>query len=346
MQRCARGILLAYILVMPTTKSTLDFIVIGAQKAGTTSLFEYLKRHPQIFLPPGKEVHFFSHDTERARGWHDYIKKNFAAADPAHMWGTVTPSYMVGGAYETSKTPTDISASYNERTVPSRIRDRSPAVRLIAVLRDPVERAYSHYRMTSMNGLERRSFDQAIEQLLKAEALDNARQFPEENTGYVTWGEYGRILSGYFDIFPRDQILVLFTHELNHTPEKLLTRIYEFLDIESDFMPDNLGTRYRVGGERRYSWLRVGEARRAVAHNQIAHSLWQALPDLVRHPIDRAYDRSVYAIDLWNRRASADLDVPSPAIQHRLRKHFAQDADRLTRLLGTPPPWQSASTTE
>jgi hypothetical protein len=326
---------------MRGAKNTLDFIVIGAQKAGTTSLFEHLRHHPEVFLPPGKEVHYFSHDTERTRGWADYIKKNFAAADPSRKWGTVTPSYMVGGVYDTSKTPPDIASRYDERTVPLRIREHSPAVRLIAILRDPVERAHSHYRMASMNGLERRSFDDAIEQLLSPDALERSRRHPKEDTGYITWGEYGRILAGYFDVFPREQILVVFTDELNQAPERLLFRIYEFLGIEPGFVPHNIGTRYRVGGERRYSWLRIGEARRAVSHNQVARSLWKALPDIIRHPIDRAFDRSVYTVDLWNRRAPADLDVPSLTTRRQLREHFEEDAHRLARLIDVPAPWQT-----
>ena len=330
---------------MQTTKSTLDFIVIGAQKAGTTSLFEYLRHHPEIFLPPGKEVHYFSHDTERARGWDEYIKKNFASAYPFCRWGTVTPTYMAGNVYDTSRTPADIARNYDEHTVPLRIQEYSPEVRLIAILRDPVERAYSHHRMTSMNGLERRSFDEAIEQLLKPDALENSRRYPDEETSYIIWGEYGRILRGYFDVFSREQILVVFTNELEQAPEGLLSRVYTFLGVELGFVPNNLGKRYRVGGERRYSWLTIGEARRALAHNEVANSLWKALPDVVRHPIDRAYDRSVYAIDLWNRRASTNLDVPSLTTQHRLREHFDQDAHQLATLLDTSVPWQSPTTT-
>lgn len=324
---------------MQTTKNKLDFIVIGAQKAGTTSLFEYLKHHPDIFIPPGKEVHYFSHDTERARGWDDYIKKNFAHADPSRLWGTVTPSYMVGSVYEASKTPADVARDYDERTVPLRIRERSPDVRLIAVLRDPVERAYSHYRMASMNGLDKRPYDEAIEQLLIPEALAQARQKPQEHTGYIAWGEYGRILAGYCEVFSQKQILVVFTDELHSFPERLLDRIYEFLGVRRDFVPSNIGTRYRVGGERRYSWLKVGETRRAVAHNQLARSLWKAFPDVIRHPIDRAYDRSVYAIDLWNRRSSTEPDQPSPITQQRLREHFDRDAQLLTTFFDVSVPW-------
>jgi hypothetical protein len=135
--------------------------------------------------------------------------------------------------------------------------------------------------------------------------------------------------------------LILFTDELHRSPELLLRRIYEFLGIAPDFVPANIGTRYRVGGERRYKWLKIGEARRAIAHNQIAHSTWRSLPDAIRHPIDRAFDRSVYAVDLWNRRKSTDNDELSSVTQRVLREHFDVDAQLLTSLLDVPIPWQS-----
>lgn len=79
-----------------TAKSRLDFLVIGAQKAGTTSLFEYLRQHPAIYMPPGKEVPYFSDDAMVDRGWDAYLTQTFAYADPALAWGTASPQYMAG----------------------------------------------------------------------------------------------------------------------------------------------------------------------------------------------------------------------------------------------------------
>jgi hypothetical protein len=333
-----------------TIKNTLDFIVIGAQKAGTTSLFEYLKRNPELSLPVDKEAPYFSHDDVYARGWDNYMKRTFAFADPAQKWGTVTPQYMVGGVYGAMITPGLEGDGYDERTVPLRIRERLPDVRLIAVLRDPVERARSHHRMALMNGFERRSFDEAIEDLLNPEALERSRRHPDLNTGYVAWGEYGRILAEYFDIFSREQILVLFTDELARTPERFLGRVHEFLGVKPDFIPDNLGTRYRVGGvKRRFSWLSPSEGswpsphgaiKRAITNNPATHALWRALPEIGRQRIDRGLARTIYRLDLWNQRSGTNLDDPTPATLAKLQEHFAKDADELAVLLVEAPPWQ------
>ena len=86
-----------------------------------------------------------------------------ALADPRRKWGTVTPHYMVGGKYQSSDNPnTGNRTSDGERTVPLRIHECLPDVRLIAILRDLVERARSHHKMTSMMGLDSCSFDTAI----------------------------------------------------------------------------------------------------------------------------------------------------------------------------------------
>ncbi|MBA3806810.1 MAG: sulfotransferase [Solirubrobacterales bacterium] len=329
-------------------KDTLDFIIIGAQKAGTTSLFEYLRNHPDLQLPDGKEAPFFSHASAYERGWEDYILKTFALTESDARWGTATPQYMVGGLWEQPNPAGE--NGYDERTVPRRIYEQLPQVRLIAILRDPAERARSHHRMSVMNDIEQRPFAQAIDDLLRPEALAEARREPREITGYVTWGEYGRILTGYLDVFPRDQILVLFTDELEREPERLLRRIYEFLGVRADFMPANVGERYRVGGsDRRFSWLGTNSPlnpwamQRALTSSKGATRLWHALPQTRRRQIDGLVRRVGYRMDLWNRRSAAAPVDDDEATINRLREHYAPDALRLAEQMGGEPPWAQSS---
>jgi hypothetical protein len=342
-------------------KDILDFIVIGAQKSGTTSLYHYLRHHPEISLPAGKEAPFFSHDAAYARGWAGYIG-NLAnngyqdRGDPARRWGTVTPHYMVGGVYAPAR-GRDEREPYDERTVPSRIRESLPEVCLIAILRDPVERAISHHRMAAMIGRERRSFDEAMGELLEDDALEDARREPRESTGYVAWGEYGRILAGYFELFAREQILVVFTDELEHAPARLLGRVHEFIGVSPDFTPDNLGARYRVGTvERGFSWsspsswmapsspLSPQGVQRTLRRSAAVRSLWHVLPLGSQQRLRRPYRRVTRRVVVRNRRKSPNEvranAKPSPATLERLREHFRQDAGQLGQLLGEAPPWQ------
>ena len=134
---------------MREAKDKLDFIVIGAQKAGTTSLFEHLKLHPEIALPRSKEAPFFSHDrgtpTPYTSGWTAYMERLIAEStsdDPRRKWGTISTHYMVGTIFKPAR-GRRARRGYDERTIPARIYQQLPNVRLIAILRDPVEREIS-----------------------------------------------------------------------------------------------------------------------------------------------------------------------------------------------------------
>jgi hypothetical protein len=347
--------------MMQAEKNTLDFIIIGAQKAGTTSLFHYLREHPEISLPAGKEVPFFSHDTlYYTRGWTTYMRnlaRNGNMSDPQRKWGVVTPHYMVGGVYQTTA-ESAVRAGYDERTVPLRIHERLPGVRLIAILRDPVERALSHHRMAATIGRERRSFDDAIADLLDPEMLEHARRYPQEMTGYVAWGEYGRILAGYFDVFPREQILIVFTDELERAPTELVRRIETFIGVSAELAPESLQRRHRVGAvERGFSWWSPSSwltpsspfspqgVMRTLRRNATARAAWHAMPGAGRRRLRVPYERLAHRVVVRNRGSSADRvganAAPSVATLTRLGQHYAPDTEDLVALLGVTPPWRA-----
>ncbi len=130
------------------------FFIIGAQKGGTTALFEYLRHHPEVYMPPEKEAEFFT-GSESDRGGLGRVSSEKFLTSPheARIAGTASPQYMCDPA------------------VPVRMAARVPDARLIAVLRDPVERAVSHYKMAYRRGDERRSFVQAVREQLEPAAL-------------------------------------------------------------------------------------------------------------------------------------------------------------------------------
>jgi hypothetical protein len=350
---------------MHPSKDTLDFIVIGAQKSGTSSLFQHLRTHPEIFIPGDKEAPYFSHDpTVRTVAWDTYIgnvarhvpdRDNSQVADVTRMWGTVTPHYSAGGVWERNDAE-PVASLYDERTVPLRIRERLPNVRLVAILRDPVARAISHHRFLVRLGAERQTFDQAVVRLLHQDNLKVARGYPTETTGYIVWGEYGRILSGYFDVFPREQMLVVFTDELERNPAQLLGRIQEFIGVSADFQPANLGERYNAGkAELSFQWtsplswfgptspMSPHGVRRAVSANPAARAVWRRIPQERQRRLLGPYDRLASRAAHWNRRrtpneAKANAQ-PSPATLTRLREHYREDGERLAALLEAAPPW-------
>jgi hypothetical protein len=348
----------------------LDFIVIGAQKAGTTSLFQYLRSHPEVWLPAEKERPYFSNDAVYRLGWGAYVQSLGRAlpardASPPVRHGTVTPQYMAGSVFTSTDDEGEGEEQYGVRTVPSRIREQLPDVRLIAILRDPVDRAVSHHRMEARRGREQRSFDAAVDELLEPGTALRARRFPRESLGYVAWGEYGRILSGYYEVFEREQLLVLFTEELERDPGACLRRIHEFIGVNPDFVPDDLGTRYGVGQfaagfswRRPSSWMSPASplspqgARRRLWRSSAARTAWNRLSPQHRKKLAWRYERIVRTATRrqtaarWKQQRAVQDDAtdtaPSAATLTRLRRHYADDTATLAALLGAPPPWHAA----
>ena len=326
-------------------KDVLDFIVIGAQKAGTTSLYEYMRQHPEISVPAAKEAFYFNDDERIARGWDVYLDRHFGLASPRTKWGTFTPQYMWGGISRAGGTaPRSVGGV---RAVPERIRDQTGTARLIAILRDPVERAISHHAMAAMNGSDSRSASEALRERLRPAALTEARASSSNRLGYLTFGEYGRILAGYYDTFAADQILVLYLADLQRDPGSVVRRIFEFVGVgDPGFVPENLGTVYRPRAtERRVPLLERHRLRHAAGlalRPAPVRAAWTRLSREQRIRVTQAFDGATYRLDLWNRRDPAG---PAPAIEAdlaaALREHFRDDAALLATLTGTRPPWST-----
>ncbi len=322
----------------PPAKTGLDFLVIGAQKAGTTSLFEYLRRHPEIYLPPGKEAPYFADDGMVAHGWDSYLAQTFAGADPGRRWGTASPQYMAGAVLA----PAEPIEGAPELAVPGRIHARLPDVRLVAILRDPVARAASHHRMMRLRGEDTRTFERAVDEQLRPPALDAARAAPTPTSTYVAWGEYGRILAGYLELFPAEQLLVVYTDDLERHPVEVLAEVHRHLGVRADFVPDNLDRRFRVGAaEQRLSGVSPETLRERARRSGALRGAWERLPRGARHALHNGFEKVTYRFDLWNRRGATEEPEgpPAAATEERLRQHFAADAEVLRAQLGALPPW-------
>ena len=335
----------------------LDFIVIGAQKAGTSSVFEHLRAHPELYIPPDKELPFFSHDEIHAGGWPAYVSFAFRTAPEGVRWGTVTPWYMAGCPVDAEGThavagrwPERTTARRDlcenpERIIPQRIRAQLPAVRLVAILRDPVARCISHYGLDVLRGVaDRRRFDRVIAELLEPATLESSRRLRAPT--YVAWGEYGRVLSAYYEVFPREQILVCFTSDLERAPRELMRTLFDHLGVDPDVIPDNLGIRYHVGaGSRRIKWLpQPARLERILAGQAWARSLWHKIPDRVQARLLLRSRVAHYRYFLWNRRGDAfDQREVSAETLARLRAHYEPDRLLLEELIGRSVPWRPAT---
>jgi hypothetical protein len=266
----------------------------------------------------------------------------FGDAPAEKKWGKVTPYYMAGAPLRSPDVqPPEWEKGLSlERIVPERIRRDLPDVKLIAVLRDPVARCISNYRMVVKKGYETRTFKDSIEALLSPEVLDAARRDPQREDSSVVRGEYGRVLSDYFDLFPRDQILVLFTDDLERDPAGTCRRIFEFIGVHPDFEPENLGRRYHRGGEKRFEWLDLARLEQRMAESRPIRSLWYRLPQGFRDGVYRRFHQARFRVYQWNtvpREVEFEVD---PEVERALARHYQEDGRLLRELLGVDLPWE------
>jgi hypothetical protein len=300
----------------------LDFIVIGAQKCATTTLFELLRQHPDISMPLEKELPFFTRESCGPQDWVAFADTYYPPAD-SRLWGKVTPQYM------------------GDARVPARIAAEMPNTRLIAVLRDPIERCRSHFRMGQRRHTESRSFDEAMRDRLSEGALAGARQaappshchgYESESDFYLIWSEYGRILRDYREHFPQNQMLVIYTDELETQPAATLQRVLDFLGLARQFKPRGLGDVMHAGGggNRVPHELRVWLRQRSVIAG-----LWALLPAQQQGRLRFLYER-------WNSRKRKDPLPLNTATEQQLRRHFARDAQLLETLGFASAPWAPA----
>lgn len=173
-----------------------NFIIVGGKKCGTTSIASILRGHPDVFVPELKEVHFFDYESKVARGI-PYYETFFADATNEKVIMDVSPNYMYVG------------------NVPERIKTLTPDVKLIFFLRNPVNRAYSHY------------WDHVRRQ---AEPLDFENALERKNS-YIEKSLYHKHLIRFFSVFDKNDILLLKSEEFFDSPQSCLEKLAAFLEI-------------------------------------------------------------------------------------------------------------------
>jgi hypothetical protein len=184
-----------------------DFVIIGAQKGGTSFLYHLLTRHPLVEPAARKELHFFDQPElfDNGAGWYRRCFPRLGSKDGQRsITGEATPYYLF------------------DPPVAKRMAEIVPKARLIALLRNPVDRAYSHYQMQVKRGTEPRTFEEAMEQ---------------EHSSYVSRGIYVDQLLRWFEFFGKEQMLILKSEDFFERPVETLKVVLAFLDLP-DWQPE------------------------------------------------------------------------------------------------------------
>jgi len=209
------------------------FIIIGAMKSGTTSLFSAITKHPQIIRSHTKEIHFFNKHFEKGKRWY---RAHFPLAGRVrsdYRTGEATPQYMLNPF------------------VPERIHQLIPRVKLIAILRNPTERAISHYfhevrkkreHLPIMRALQEE--ENRLKRILHENDFTNPLYF---HASYKKRGIYQEQLGRFLQYFPRQQLFVLSSEEFFSEPRESMRQVFTFLEVDQNFevhdmKPRNVGS--------------------------------------------------------------------------------------------------------
>src|SRR2546428_10583135 len=191
----------------------LDFILAGAQKSGTTALHYFLSKHPDITMGDQQEMHFFDNDAMFISDVdYEQLHKHYPLVAPSTIAGDCTPSYM-----------------YHESAA-ERIWKYNPEIKLLIILRNPVDRAFAHWNMQRYRGREPLDFFDAVREektRVAGAPTAEARRF-----AYVNRGFYGQQLARLFNFLPLEQVKVVKFEEFKDKPRETLASIFSFLGLE------------------------------------------------------------------------------------------------------------------
>lgn len=190
-----------------------NFLCVGVQKAGTTTLHDILKQHPDIYLPKLKEAHFFDWPERYKKGIQWWLGAFFGDYCDEKIMGVITPEYLY----------------YEE--VPEKIyQDLGGDIKIIIILRNPVDRAYSHYLMSKRRSYETLSFEDAI--LAEPERIRQG-DFERNHFSYIDRGRYAAQLKRYYALFKHENIKVLiFERDIKNNIDETIEEIEAFLGVE------------------------------------------------------------------------------------------------------------------
>lgn len=195
----------------------IDFLVIGTQKSGTTALDKYLRLHPGIGMPEEKETHFFDKHIKgiERKMIHRVYHNHFNLIDlGTKVVGEITPGYMY------------------IPEVCERVYNYNPDLKLIAILRNPIDRAYSHWGMQVERGIETMSFDECI--------LDEPKRLSEmipkhrKKYAYLSRGFYATQLNRYFKLFNKDQFHIIKYDDFLSEQKNTLDQLFRFLNVDPE----------------------------------------------------------------------------------------------------------------
>ncbi len=265
------------------TAFKVDFIGIGAFRSGTSWIAQVLREHPEICVPHIKEIEFFSKYYQKGMSWYE---SQFTERGGPRVRGEYSNSYLC------------------DEDAPKRIKKHFPEAKLVVCLRNPVDRAYSHYWWGALNFNKDAGIDEYLEE-----------------------GFYHRYLVRWFDLFSQEKIHIILFDNIESRPGTVVRDLYEFLGVDSSFVPPSLGKKVNPAAKVRFRFLVVlFKLRKFLEKAGLG-----GLIDFLKRA--NLYNRIQRLYVMVNRK-EATYPPMSRSERERLRKVFRKDIESLEKLIG------------
>jgi hypothetical protein len=220
-----------------------NFLIIGAPKAGTSSLYAYLRAHPEVFMPEEKELDFFVAELnwQRGRPWYE---SQFETAGEASAIGEASPRYSYDPVFS---------------GVPERIASLIPEAKLIYLVRHPIDRIRSHYVHKTLDGSEKKPAAEAI----------------RHDPAYLATTRYGHQIERFLEVFPRERLLVVRAEDLRDDRWAVMSRVLRFLEVDATWKSEVVEEEFHRSDVKQVAkpWAR------RLAATPIGRKVRKALPD-------------------------------------------------------------------
>ena len=276
-----------------------NFFIVGAPRAGTTSLYEYLKNCENVFMSPIKETYFFSPNinmklilSKPVKNQKDY-QKLFHNVKTEKAIGEATPSYLWDP--DSAKL----------------IHEKIPNARIIIILRNPIDRAFSHYLWLVSLGKENLSFSEAIKKSLSAK--------PDFSGRIIDGGMYYNQIKRYYDEFDKKQIKIIIFEEFSKDPKRIIEDVLRFLDVDSN--PPEIFETFNSYVEPR------GKLAKSMIQNKFLQKIGTRLPQNLASQATKILDKKATKPNI----SKSDIQT--------LKKIYFEDIKELENILNRKIPW-------
>ena len=297
---------------------TPDLFVVGAPKSGTTSVYEWLKAHPDVYMTPVKEPCYYSRDLAADKSGNflrydvdrDRYTALFSGAGSAKRVGEASTRYLYS------------------KDAPRLIADEQPNAYIVAILRNPVDMIASLHAHKLAGGTEDLP---RLEDALAAESDRHlGKLLPKDSNPHLATyrdrARFGEQMARWYDAFPHDRVHVIVFEDLVRDPATHFRRLLEFLGVDPDYQPEAFTAHNPAHGARGGLIRTIGRSR------PVQFLAWRVLPALIGDARTRSLSRRVGQSKLQRR--SAERAPVSPELRKRLEAELAADVARLSELLG------------